>query len=111
MCEYCKEPTKTIKWHRQDTDTNIAECFIHGASDGYAMFLRQGLKTDITDDFKLKINQMNEYAYIDINYCPFCGKKLGKTGEIENGKSNMPNWGLFRTKKRKSENPQPLEYK
>ncbi len=91
MCEYCKEPTKTIKWHRQDTDTNIAECFIHGASDGYAMFLRQGLKTDITDDFKLKINQMNEYAYIDINYCPFCGKKLGKTGEIENGKSNMPN--------------------
>lgn len=76
MCEYCKEPTKSIKWNRQYTDTNISECFIHGASDGYAMFLRQGLKASITDDLKVKISQNNEYAYINIKYCPFCGQKL-----------------------------------
>lgn len=79
MCEFCKEPTKSIKWHRQDTDTNISECFIHGASDGYAMFLRQGLKASIADDLKVKISQNNEYAYINIKYCPFCGRKLSET--------------------------------
>lgn len=78
MCKFCEEPTKTIKWHRRDTDANIADCFIHGASAGYAMFLRQGLKTDITDDLKAKISQHNKYAYIDINYCPFCGNELKK---------------------------------
>ena len=81
MCEFCEEPTKSIKWHRQDTDTNIAECFIHGASDGHVMFLRQGLKVTITGDLKTKISQLNEYAYIDINFCPFCGRKL--SGENE----------------------------
>lgn len=76
MCEYCNKPAKKIKWHRQDTDTNISECFILGADDGYAMFLRQGLKANITDDLKIKISQNNDLAYIYINYCPFCGRKL-----------------------------------
>lgn len=90
MRKFCEEPTKTIKWHRQDTDANISECFIHGASDGYAMFLRQGLKVNITDDLKSKISQHNKYAYIDINYCLFCGNELRKAGEVKNGKSDVP---------------------
>lgn len=79
MCKFCETPTENIKWHRQNTDTNIVECFIHGTSDGYAIFLRQGLKVTITDDLKTKISQLNEYAYIDINFCPFCGRKLTET--------------------------------
>lgn len=76
MCEFCKAPTKSLKWHRQETDSNIVECFIHGASDGYALFLRQDIKTYIDDDMKPKIKQGNEYVYLDINFCPICGRDL-----------------------------------
>ena len=60
MCKYCEEPTKNIRLHRQATDSNVSECFIHKAADGAAIFLRDS----------------NEYVYIDIEYCPFCGRKL-----------------------------------
>lgn len=75
MCEYCEEPTRNIKLHRQDTDSNIVECFIHKESDGAALFIRQNLVVDISGR-QLNIKQMNDYVYVDINYCPFCGKKL-----------------------------------
>ena len=76
MCEFCEAPTKSLKLHRQETDSNIVECFIHGASDGYALFLRQDMKTYIDDDMKPKIKQGNEYVYLDINFCPICGRDL-----------------------------------
>lgn len=76
MCEFCEEPTKSLKFHRQETDSNIVESFIHGASDGYALFLRQDLKASIGEDFKPKVKQGNKYVYLDINYCPICGRKL-----------------------------------
>ncbi len=78
MCEYCEEPTKSIKWNRQETDTNISECYIHKAADGYAMFLRQGLKVDIGEDLKMKISQTHKCAYLNIKYCLMCGRKLEK---------------------------------
>lgn len=81
MCEYCNEPTKNIKLHRQRTDTNIVECYIHGLCNGYAIFLRQDLKINITSDLKVKISQLNKLAYIDINFCPFCGRKLSEVSE------------------------------
>lgn len=75
MCEYCEEPTRNIKLHRHDTDSNIMECFIHKASDGAALFIRQDLVAKFADH-KLNVKQMNEYVYVGINYCMFCGRKL-----------------------------------
>lgn len=75
MCEYCEEPTKNIKFHRQDTDSNITECFIHKENDGAALFIRQDLVAKLSDR-RLNVKQMNEYVYLDICYCPFCGRKL-----------------------------------
>lgn len=76
MCEFCVSPTKSLKLHRQETDSNIVECYIHGASDGYALFLRQDLRVWIDDDRNPRIQQGNEYVYLDINYCPICGRDL-----------------------------------
>ena len=84
MCEFCKAPTKILKLHRQETDSNIVECFIHGASDGYALFLRQDMKAYIDDDMKPKIKQGNEYVYLDINFCPICGRDLRSEENAEN---------------------------
>ena len=75
MCRYCEEPTRNIKFHRQDTDSNIVECFIHKASDSAALFIRQALVVKL-EDHELNVKQMNEYVYADINYCPFCGREL-----------------------------------
>lgn len=75
MCKYCEEPTRNIKFHRQDTDSNIVECFIHKASDGAALFIRQDLVAKL-EDCKINVKQMNKYVYAGINYCPFCGRKL-----------------------------------
>ena len=74
MCKYCEEPTKNIRLHRQDTDSNISECFIHKASDGAAIFMRESFVVKLSD--KLEISQDNDYVYMDIEYCPFCGMKL-----------------------------------
>lgn len=74
MCKYCEEPTKNIRLHKQDTDSNISDCFIHKANDGAALFLRQSFIVKPIDNFR--IAQDNEFVYIDIKYCPFCGKKL-----------------------------------
>ena len=76
MCEYCAEPSKEIRLHRQKTDSNITECFIHTASDGAALFLRQQFVVGFTDDLKQVIKNLNDYVYADINYCPMRGRKL-----------------------------------
>lgn len=75
MCQFCEEPTKDIKLHRQETDSNISECFIHKCDDGAALFLRESLVVHLKDK-GLKISQDNEMIYMDIKYCPFCGRKL-----------------------------------
>ena len=74
MCKYCEEPTKNIRLHKQDTDSNISDCFIHKASDGAAIFMRESFVVKLSD--KLEISQDNDYVYMDIEYCPFCGMKL-----------------------------------
>lgn len=48
---------------------------MHKSDDGAALFLRQDLVTKIGVS-KLDVKQNNEYVYVDINYCPFCGRKL-----------------------------------
>lgn len=75
MCKFCEEPTKNINFHRQETDSNICECYIHKCNDGAALFLRESMVVNLTDE-ELKIKQENELVYIDIKYCPFCGRKL-----------------------------------
>ena len=74
MCKYCEEPTKEIHLHRKNTNSNIPECFIHKASDGAAIFLRGSFIVKLSD--KLEVSQDNDYVYMDIEYCPFCGRKL-----------------------------------
>lgn len=74
MCKYCEEPTKEIRLQRKNTDSNISECFIHKASDGAAIFMRESFVVKLSD--KLEISQDNDYVYMDIEYCPFCGMKL-----------------------------------
>lgn len=48
---------------------------MHKSADGAALFLRQDLVTKIGVS-KLDVKQNNEYVYVNINYCPFCGRKL-----------------------------------
>lgn len=75
MCVFCEEPSKNIQFNRQNSDSNIVECFMHKSADGAALFLRQDLVTKIGVS-KLDVKQNNEYVYVKINYCPFCEKKL-----------------------------------
>lgn len=76
MCAYCEEPTKNIEFHRQKSDSNITECFIHTASDGAALFLRQDFVLKLTNDCKPIITQTPDLVYANIRYCPMCGRKL-----------------------------------
>lgn len=79
MCDYCDMP-KTIRLNRQFTDTNIQECFIGGGSDGYAIFFRQPMWKIENENGNnvVKIRLSTDYAYMDINFCPFCGQKIDK---------------------------------
>lgn len=88
MCDYCKMPSKDLKFHRQETDTNIQECFIHEASDGYSIMLRQNITVRLTEKFGVKLDQECKYAFLEINYCPICGRDLRSE---ENGKSQSKN--------------------
>lgn len=74
MCDYC-EKMKNIQMERQATDSNIQNIHIHGESDGYALYLRQPM-WEITEDHKVKVRLTTDYLYLDINHCPFCGRKL-----------------------------------
>ena len=76
MCEYCVEPTKDFSFVRQSRESNIRECFIHVASDGAALFLRQDYAVKAGKDGKLIINHIPDLIYANIKYCPMCGRKL-----------------------------------
>lgn len=76
MCEFCEEPTKNLMPHRQFTDSNITEMFLHGENDGYALFIRQSPVVHIGEDAEMTLSQINDYVYLDIKYCPICGRKL-----------------------------------
>lgn len=71
MCE----TGKPVPIHGREY-TNLSECFMMTAADGAALMLRQGLKVDTTDYCHLLIRNSEGYAYIDINYCPICGRRL-----------------------------------
>ena len=75
MCEYCRGG-KQIKFHRQDTDSNIVDCFIENCSDGSAIFLRESGVFKMDGYGRPYIKQDNDLVYMDINYCPMCGRKL-----------------------------------
>jgi hypothetical protein len=77
VCDYC-EKEKNFQLNRQLTDTNISEIFIHTEKDGGALFIRQPRWhiEEVNGVEKIMVRLTTEYAYIDIKYCPFCGKKL-----------------------------------
>jgi CYTH domain-containing protein len=76
MCDYC-EKGKTLNLHRRETDTNIQEIFIMKCRDDEngTLFIRQPMWT-IEDDKKIRVRLTTQYAYLDIKYCPFCGKEI-----------------------------------
>ena len=76
MCKYCEEPTKDISFVRQSKESNIKECFIHVASDGAALYLRQKYTVKFDSNGTPKINHLTDLIYTDINFCPMCGRKL-----------------------------------
>lgn len=75
MCEYCRGG-KQIRLHRQRIDSNITDCFIKKCSDGAAMFLRESAVIKLDDKRRPHIKWDNDLVYMDINYCPMCGRKL-----------------------------------
>ena len=77
MCEYC-EKGKRLELHRRQTDSNITDCFIQTFDDGSAIFLRECAVLKFGDDGKPYIEQDNDLVYMDINFCPICGRKVGK---------------------------------
>ena len=74
MCDYCKKG-KPLKLNRKE-ETNITEFFITTCSDGAAVFIRQPKFEIVGTDIHIK--QLTQYAYVDINYCPICGRELRK---------------------------------
>ena len=77
MCEFC-EQEKNLKLHRQYTDTNIQEIYIHTAKDGAALFIRQPMwkLEDENGVDKINVRLSTDLAYLDIKYCPLCGREL-----------------------------------
>ena len=60
MCEFC-EKGKTIQLHRKENLGMMCNPYIAQCSDGAGMFFE---------------NAEGDPAYIDISYCPMCGRKL-----------------------------------
>lgn len=75
MCEYCRGG-KPINLHRQDTDSNIVDCFIKNCGDGSAIFFHESGVFKMDEYGRTYIKQDNDLVYMDINYCPMCGRKL-----------------------------------
>lgn len=76
MCEFC-DNRRQITLHRRETDSNITDCFIATCSDGSALFLNENAVLKFDENGKPYIEQDNSLVYMDINFCPICGKKLG----------------------------------
>lgn len=77
MCEYC-EKRKQIPLHRRESDSNITDCYIVSADDGAAIFMRESAVLKFGGNGKPYIQQDNDLMYMDINYCPFCGRNLNE---------------------------------
>lgn len=75
MCEYCRGG-KQIRLHRQRIDSNITDCFIGNCADGSAIFFRESAVIKLDDKGRPHIKWDNDLIYVDINYCPMCGRKL-----------------------------------
>ena len=77
MCEFC-EKEKSLNLNRQFTDTNIQEIFLHTNRDGAALFIRQPMwKIEEENGVdKIKVRLTTDYAYLDIKFCPLCGREL-----------------------------------
>ena len=60
MCEYCQK-LKRIELHRKENLLCSYKPFIAICEDGAGLFFE---------------NPIGDPAYIDINYCPICGRKL-----------------------------------
>lgn len=83
MCEYCKESRKNDIAGK----TIRTNDFKHTAGYHY----KNPYKIDYLEIFILKgendekaglmINNGNGFRYIDIEFCPFCGRKLGEQNE------------------------------
>lgn len=58
-CDYCSSKAKQIKMHHNG-DRKITAAYILTASDGTALFLET----------------MFDIHYIDIKFCPMCGRRL-----------------------------------
>ena len=75
MCEFCGSG-KQIKLYGQDTDSNITDCFIGNCADGSVIFFRESAVIKLDDKGRPHIKWDNDLVYMDINYCPMCGRKL-----------------------------------
>lgn len=77
MCDYC-EKGKSLPLQRQLTDTNIEQIYIHTCRDGGGLFIRQPKwhieNKDGVD--KIMVRLTTEHAYLEIKYCPYCGREL-----------------------------------
>ena len=65
MCKYCEGPTKYLKveptsYLLQKQNYDKLNCFILSRKSA-----------------ELMIGTYEGYSFIDINYCPMCGRKLG----------------------------------
>lgn len=75
MCEFCTN-RRQITLHRRETDSNITDCFITTCSDGSALFLHENAVLKFDENGRPYIEQDNSLVYMDINFCPICGRKL-----------------------------------
>ena len=75
MCEFC-ERTRSIPLHRKENLGMMCNPYIVQCPDGAGMFFE---------------NAEGDPAYIDIDYCPKCGRKLdtiklGNNGFVVTGR-------------------------
>lgn len=97
MCDYC-EKEKKLDLHRQFTDTNIQEIFLHTERDGAALFLRQPMwKIENENGVdKIKVRLTTDYAYLDIKFCPLCGKELKYESDFSRNARTMNKAELYK---------------
>ena len=96
MCKYCKR-MPGISWLQQAKFTNTGEEFettnrqriwnTHNKNNATYAIIRDyaGLTPDYdgktNGDLHIVIPEIEENISISINYCPFCGKKLGDVAD------------------------------
>ncbi len=75
MCKYCEETTSKNHWSGKKFDV-IPTTYLKSKSnyDKLNCFI---MKCPADKDAGLMIGTYEGYSYIDIKYCPMCGRKLG----------------------------------